>query len=118
MRISDWSSDVCSSDLERSPILTTPAAAIEPAVPPEGVPAETIKLSSMRKTIARRLAQSKQQIPHIYLTVDIRLDSLLTLLPQINDELGDDGMKVSVNDWLIIDRTSQRLNSIHKCASS
>src|SRR3546814_6274387 len=55
----------------------------------------------MRKTIARRLAQSKQQIPHIYLTVDIRLDSLLTLRAQINDELGDDGMKVSVNDWLI-----------------
>src|SRR3546814_5603727 len=35
------------------------------------------------------------------LTVDIRLDSLLTLRAQINDELGDDGMKVSVNDWLI-----------------
>jgi pyruvate dehydrogenase E2 component (dihydrolipoamide acetyltransferase) len=55
----------------------------------------------MRKTIARRLTESKQQIPHIYLTVDIRLDPLLKLRSEINSALEADGIKVSVNDMLI-----------------
>ncbi len=55
----------------------------------------------MRKTIARRLTESKQQIPHIYLTVDIRLDALLKLRSQINAALEGDGVKVAVNDMLI-----------------
>ena len=38
----------------------------------------------MRKTIARRLTESKQQVPHIYLTVDIRLDALLKLRAELN----------------------------------
>ena len=38
----------------------------------------------MRKTIARRLTESKQQVPHIYLTVDIRLDALLKLRGELN----------------------------------
>ena len=38
----------------------------------------------MRKTIARRLTESKQQIPHIYLTVDINLDALLKLRSELN----------------------------------
>ncbi|MEY3833492.1 MAG: hypothetical protein RLZZ130_970, partial [Pseudomonadota bacterium] len=41
------------------------------------IPHEVVKLSNMRKTIARRLTESKQQVPHIYLTVDVRLDALL-----------------------------------------
>src|SRR6185295_7750646 len=36
----------------------------------DGIPHQVVKLSNMRKTIARRLTESKQQIPHIYLTVD------------------------------------------------
>jgi pyruvate dehydrogenase E2 component (dihydrolipoamide acetyltransferase) len=44
-----------------------------------GIPHEDQPLSSMRKTIARRLTESKQQVPHIYLTVDVRLDALLKL---------------------------------------
>jgi pyruvate dehydrogenase E2 component (dihydrolipoamide acetyltransferase) len=71
-----------------------------PAQPGE-IPHEVEKLSSMRKTIARRLTESKQQIPHIYLTVDIRLDALLRLRGEINAALEADGIKVSVNDMLI-----------------
>ena len=41
----------------------------------------------MRKTIARRLTESKQTIPHIYLTVDIRLDALLKLRGELNAAL-------------------------------
>ncbi|UAK24919.1 pyruvate dehydrogenase complex dihydrolipoamide acetyltransferase [Sphingomonas nostoxanthinifaciens] len=68
---------------------------------PEGVPAETVKLSNMRKTIARRLTESKQQVPHIYLTVDINLDALLKLRTELNKGLESRGVKLSVNDMLV-----------------
>jgi pyruvate dehydrogenase E2 component (dihydrolipoamide acetyltransferase) len=79
-----------------------PAAAPQPAV--HGVPDiphEVAKLSNMRKTIARRLTESKQQVPHIYLTVDIRLDALLKLRGELNASLEARGVKLSVNDILI-----------------
>lgn len=66
-----------------------------------GVPYEDTKLSSMRKTIARRLTQSMQDAPHIYLTVDVRLDALLKLRGDLNASLADRGIKLSVNDMLI-----------------
>ena len=55
----------------------------------------------MRKTIARRLSQSMQEAPHIYLTVDIRLDALLKLRGELNASLESRGVKLSVNDMLI-----------------
>ena len=72
-----------------------------PAPAPEGVPSETAKLSNMRKTIARRLTESKQNVPHIYLTVDINLDALLKLRGELNKGLESRGVKLSVNDMLI-----------------
>lgn len=68
---------------------------------PPGVPAEAIKLSNMRKTIARRLTESKQTVPHFYLTVDVRLDALLKLRGDLNKSLEATGIKLSVNDLLI-----------------
>jgi pyruvate dehydrogenase E2 component (dihydrolipoamide acetyltransferase) len=65
------------------------------------IPHEAIKLSNIRKTIARRLTESKQQIPHIYLTVDIRLDALLKFRGELNKALESRGVKLSVNDMLI-----------------
>lgn len=83
----------------------TPAAAPAPAAAATPVdseiPHEAVKLSNMRKTIARRLTESKQQIPHIYLTVDIRLDALLKLRTKLNASLEARGVKLSVNDMLI-----------------
>jgi pyruvate dehydrogenase E2 component (dihydrolipoamide acetyltransferase) len=55
----------------------------------------------MRKTIARRLTESKQQVPHIYLTVDVQLDALLKLRAELNKGLEARGVKLSVNDLLI-----------------
>jgi pyruvate dehydrogenase E2 component (dihydrolipoamide acetyltransferase) len=77
--------------------------AIQPAAPvePGDIPHDIVKLSNMRKTIARRLTESKQQIPHIYLTVDIQLDRLLKLRGEINAGLAGRGIKLSVNDMLI-----------------
>ena len=55
--------------------------------------------SMMRKTIARRLSESKQQAPHFYLTVDCRLDELLELRKKLNNNATD--FKLSVNDLII-----------------
>ncbi|MFA7602996.1 MAG: pyruvate dehydrogenase complex dihydrolipoamide acetyltransferase [Novosphingobium sp.] len=65
------------------------------------VPHTVEKLSGMRKTIAKRLSQSMQQAPHIYLTVDVRLDRLMALRAELNDALASQGVKLSVNDMLI-----------------
>ena len=70
-------------------------------LPDERVPHTVEKLSSMRKTIARRLTESMQQAPHIYLTVDIQLDRLLAMRAEMNAALEKQGIKLSVNDMLI-----------------
>ncbi|MEO7602613.1 MAG: pyruvate dehydrogenase complex dihydrolipoamide acetyltransferase [Sphingomicrobium sp.] len=77
--------------------LQTQAAPVDPG----DIPHERVKLSNMRKTIARRLTESKQQVPHIYLTVDINLDALLKLRGELNKGLEGRGVKLSVNDLLI-----------------
>ncbi len=97
--------------------MSAPADAAAPAATPSTAPTEMTdetralldariphsveKLSGMRKTIARRLSQSMQQAPHIYLTVDIRLDKLLSLRGELNDVLAPQGVKLSVNDMLV-----------------
>ncbi|MEG8016692.1 pyruvate dehydrogenase complex dihydrolipoamide acetyltransferase [Sphingomonas sp. LR55] len=77
-----------------------PAPAAKPATVPD-IPHEATKLSNVRKTIARRLTESKQTVPHIYLTVNIRLDALLKLRGELNKSLESRGVKLSVNDLLI-----------------
>ena len=85
------------------------AAAPAPSAPPRpatlggdlDAPYEATKLNNVRKVIARRLTEAKQTIPHIYLTVDVRLDALLDLRKQLNSSLEADGVKLSVNDLLI-----------------
>ncbi|MGQ0590325.1 MAG: pyruvate dehydrogenase complex dihydrolipoamide acetyltransferase [Sphingosinicella sp.] len=83
----------------KAPAKEAPAAA--PAVIDTEIPHEAVKLSNMRKTIARRLTEAKQTIPHIYLTVDIQLDALLKLRGELNKGLESRGVKLSVNDLLI-----------------
>jgi pyruvate dehydrogenase E2 component (dihydrolipoamide acetyltransferase) len=85
-----------------SAVAPAPVSAPAPAqVEPFDIPHEAIKLSNMRKTIARRLTESKQQIPHIYLTLDANLDALLKLRTELNAGLASRGVKLSVNDMLI-----------------
>jgi len=78
-----------------------PVSASTQAILDERIPHSIEKLSGMRKTIARRLTESMQQAPHIYLTVDIRLDKLLALRGELNAALEKRGVKLSVNDLLI-----------------
>ncbi|KRC81497.1 pyruvate dehydrogenase complex dihydrolipoamide acetyltransferase [Sphingomonas sp. Root241] len=83
-----------------APAATAPAEH-KPVWFDDSIPHEEEKLSNIRKTIARRLTESKQTVPHIYLTVDIRLDALLKLRADLNKSLEARGVKLSVNDLLI-----------------
>jgi pyruvate dehydrogenase E2 component (dihydrolipoamide acetyltransferase) len=85
---------------EPQPVASVPAPAARNYDVPD-VPHEIAKLSNMRKVIARRLTESKQQVPHIYLTVDVQLDALLKLRTELNGALEDRGVKLSVNDMVI-----------------
>src|SRR5690242_2574318 len=88
--------------------------AVLPGPIEQAIPHEAIKLSNVRKTIARRLTESKQQIPHIYLTVDINLDALLKLRSELNAGLESRGVKLSVND-LLIKALAQSLIEVPEC---
>jgi len=67
----------------------------------EGRTFEEVKLDGMRKTIAARLSEAKQTIPHFYLRRDIQLDALLKFRSQLNKQLEGRGVKLSVNDFII-----------------
>jgi len=101
---------IVKADIEQAPAgaptaAPAPAAAAQakPQLAPASaeIPHEADKLSNMRKTIARRLSEAKQTVPHIYLTVDINLDALLKLRGELNKGLESRGVKLSVNDLLI-----------------
>ncbi|WP_112663373.1 pyruvate dehydrogenase complex dihydrolipoamide acetyltransferase [Microvirga flavescens] len=67
---------------------------------------EEIPLDGMRKTVAKRLVESKQTVPHFYLSLDCELDALLAMREQINagapkDKDGKPAFKLSVNDFVI-----------------
>ncbi len=58
-----------------------------------------LPLSNMRKTIAKRLVESKREAPHFYLTIECELDSLIKLRQDLNNRLDKD--KLSLNDFII-----------------
>jgi pyruvate dehydrogenase E2 component (dihydrolipoamide acetyltransferase) len=67
----------------------------------EGRDYEEVALDGMRKTVAARLTEAKQTIPHFYLRRDIRLDALLKFRSQLNKQLEARSVKLSVNDFVI-----------------
>ncbi|GHC09863.1 pyruvate dehydrogenase E2 component (dihydrolipoamide acetyltransferase) [Gemmobacter caeni] len=93
----------------------TPAAAAAPA--PAAAPAapsadavkklyadrayEEVPLDGMRRTIAARLTEAKQTIPHFYLRREVQLDTLMAFREQLNKSLEGRGVKLSVNDFII-----------------
>lgn len=81
-----------------------PGGAVVAPSAPTAVPGAAyvdIPLSSMRQTIAKRLLQSKQTIPHYYLTIDLNVDKVLRLRRDLNEVLAKDDIKLSVNDFII-----------------
>jgi pyruvate dehydrogenase E2 component (dihydrolipoamide acetyltransferase) len=108
------------ADVEAAKSALTPAAVAAPAAAaaapapvakpaPAKAPAITaphslVPHSGMRRVIARRLTESKQTVPHFYLTMDIELDALLKLRGELNARSAKDGagaFKLSVNDMVI-----------------
>jgi pyruvate dehydrogenase E2 component (dihydrolipoamide acetyltransferase) len=67
----------------------------------EGRDYEVVKLDGMRRTIAARLTEAKQTVPHFYLRRDIQLDALMEFRATLNAQLADRGVKLSVNDFII-----------------
>ena len=62
---------------------------------------EVQEYNAMRRTIAKRLTESKQQVPHIYVTVEVDMEALLTVREQLNRNAGGTIPKVSVNDLIV-----------------
>ena len=67
----------------------------------EGREYEEIELNGMRKTIAARLTEAKQTIPHFYLRRSVKLDALMKFRSELNAQLSGRGVKLSVNDFII-----------------
>ena len=89
-----------------APVAAPAAAAPAPKTPaaPITAPHTLVPHSTMRKVIARRLSESKQTVPHFYVSMDIELDALLKLRGQLNAASPKDGpgaFKLSVNDMII-----------------
>jgi len=103
---------IVKADVEGAKTGAAPSTAAP--TPDFGIPYEAEKLNNIRKVIARRLTEAKQTIPHIYLTVDIRLDALLKLRGELNKALEADGVKLSVND-LLIKALAKALIRVPKC---
>jgi len=83
---------------------SAPAPAAKSAPAPAGGPIQEDRLvpvSNIRGTIARRLLESKTQIPHYYLDVEVDAAPLLELRAQLNAALEKDGVKLSVNDFIL-----------------
>ncbi|HPD92545.1 MAG: pyruvate dehydrogenase complex dihydrolipoamide acetyltransferase [Rhodobacter sp.] len=67
----------------------------------EGRAFDEVKLDGMRKTVAARLTEAKQTIPHFYLRRSVQLDALMAFRAQLNGQLESRGVKLSVNDFII-----------------
>jgi pyruvate dehydrogenase E2 component (dihydrolipoamide acetyltransferase) len=79
-----------------------PTAQQAPAAPSAQQQGDEVRnISSMQKTIARRLAESKQNVPHFYVSNEVDLTDALALRQQLNSNVGEGGVKISVNDLIV-----------------
>jgi len=96
-----------------APAPTPSAPASQPAAPPQEVPGPTAqlaapppdveisKLSRVQMLIARRLTESKQTIPHFYVSSEVDMTDALAMRQVLNADTGEDGVKVTVNDLIV-----------------
>lgn len=98
---------ITSKDLpagEAAPSAGAPAFRPAVAAPIPSTPGASfvdIPVTNMRAVIAKRLLQSKQTIPHYYLTAEVRVDNLMKTRVKLNKLMEKDGIKLSVNDFII-----------------
>jgi pyruvate dehydrogenase E2 component (dihydrolipoamide acetyltransferase) len=117
---------IVKTDVEAAKPVAAPAAAPAPrAAPPPaaGQPVfvapgdKRVPHTSIRKVIARRMLESKQTVPHFYLTVDLEIDALLAARQAINAVAEKKGTKVSVND-MVIKACAKALRDHPECNAS
>ncbi|XP_004536223.1 dihydrolipoyllysine-residue acetyltransferase component of pyruvate dehydrogenase complex, mitochondrial isoform X3 [Ceratitis capitata] len=94
-----------------APVAAAPAGGLSAAAPAVGAPAAgvaapqggyiDIPVSNVRGVIAKRLKESKQQIPHYYVTMECNMDKLQKLREKVNKKYEKQGVRVSVNDFII-----------------
>ncbi|KAK6305825.1 hypothetical protein J4Q44_G00246050 [Coregonus suidteri] len=90
-----------------APVAAAPPSTAGPAptpAPAVATPTGTftdVPISNIRRVIAQRLVQSKQTIPHYYLSVDVNMDQVLELRMELNAEVKAQNIKLSVNDFII-----------------
>ncbi|XP_066912034.1 dihydrolipoyllysine-residue acetyltransferase component of pyruvate dehydrogenase complex-like [Clytia hemisphaerica] len=94
------------------PVMATPTP---PPPPPATASFTDLQLSNMRKIIAKRLTESKQTVPHYYLSVDVNMDKVLELRQQLNSESNGE-YKLSVNDF-ILKASALALKKVPECNS-
>ena len=96
-----------------APISATPISPA-PVLVPSGAEFEDVPLSQMRKTIARRLAESIGPVPHFFLTIEVDMGRAMEARRTINAMLEREGRKISLND-LIIRATAAALKRHPAC---
>ena len=116
--------DVESAKPGAAPAAAPGAAPAPKAAPPSGgqpvfvAPGDTrVPHTAVRKVIARRMLESKQTVPHFYLTVDLEIDALLAARQAINAVAEKKGAKVSVND-MVIKACAKALRDHPECNAS
>ena len=84
------------------PVEERPADSTTAGPAPTGAPGTELKpLSRMQRVVGERMQQSWQQAPHHYATVGVHVDDLLALRKQLNAGLEEDGIKLSINDFVM-----------------
>ena len=100
---------ITSKDVESFKPVAAPAPVSAPSMaaapistfPTVSGPVTDIEASNVRKVIAKRLQQSKQTVPHYYLTVECNMEKVMGLRKEINTTYEKEGVKLSVNDFII-----------------
>jgi len=84
---------------EQAPAKAPPPPILTPSYPPTAEEYHVQPLTPMRQTIARRMTESKQQVPHFYITMEVDMEAALALRQQLNALLSEEA-SISVNDLL------------------
>lgn len=97
---------IVKADVEAAAGGASTSSASAPSMPMAPVEAATlesrsIELSNMRRTIAKRLVESKTTVPHYQVTVSADMEPLMELRKSLNEQLEAQGVKLSVNDFLV-----------------
>jgi pyruvate dehydrogenase E2 component (dihydrolipoamide acetyltransferase) len=100
----DGQADGQAAPAEAQPEQQTAQAGLQAPTLPEPTDApgtQLVEPTRMQRVIAERMTEAKQHVPHFYATVEVKMDAALALRKQLNAQLEAEGMKLSVNDFVM-----------------